>query len=99
MMLLRAARIGMLRTLKLGFGGLLLLILFSGVSQLGVIRAAREADRQARTAYFERARVLDQLRDSVFLTGTFARDRLRGCHRLDAGSGPDRRRVRGDVAA
>ena len=76
MLLLPAGKIGMLRTLQLGFGGLLLLILFSGVSQLVVIKAAREADRQARTAYFERAHVLGQLRDSVFLTGTFARDYL-----------------------
>ena len=66
----------MLRTLKLGFGGLLLLILFSGISQLVVIRLARNADSQARVANFERARVLDQLRDSVFLSGTFARDYL-----------------------
>jgi len=66
----------MLRTLQLGFGGLLLLILFSGASQLAVIRSARKEDGQARTRNFQRARVLDQLRDSVFLSGTFARDYL-----------------------
>ena len=76
MLLVGIGRIGMLRTLQLGFGGLLLLILFSALSQLLVIRAAREADREARAAYFERARVLGELRDSVFLTGTFARDYL-----------------------
>jgi signal transduction histidine kinase len=69
-------KVGMLRTLQLGFGGLLLLILFSGASQLAVIRSARNEDSQARTGNFQRARVLDQLRDSVFLSGTFARDYL-----------------------
>jgi len=69
-------KVGMLRTLQLGFGGLLLLILFSGASQLAVIRSARNEDSQARNGNFQRARVLDQLRDSVFLSGTFARDYL-----------------------
>jgi signal transduction histidine kinase len=69
-------KVGMLRTLQLGFGGLLLLFLFSGASQLAVIRSARDEDSQARTGNFQRARVLDQLRDSVFLSGTFARDYL-----------------------
>lgn len=70
------SKVGMLRTLQFGFGGLLLLILFSGASELAVIRTARNADSQARIANFERARVLDQLRDAVFLSGTFARDYL-----------------------
>ena len=64
-MLNRTGKVGMLRTLKLGFGGLLLLIMLSGISQLVVIRLARNADSQARVANFERARVLDQLREGA----------------------------------
>ncbi len=104
MLLVRTGKIGMLRTLQLGFGGVLLLILLSGVSQLGVIRSARDTDRQARGAYFERARVLDQLRDSVFLSGTFARDYLltpdpKAAAPLRAEVGRNRRRADEALAA
>jgi signal transduction histidine kinase len=69
-------KIGMIRTLQIGFGGLLLLILVSAAAQLLVIQTAREFDRQARAANFARGRVLDELRDAAFLSGTFARDYL-----------------------
>ena len=75
-MLEKGGKAGMLRTLQLGFGGLLLLMLFSAIGQLFVIRSARDADAEARTAYLERERTLDELRDAVSLTGTFARDYL-----------------------
>ena len=75
-MLEKSGKAGMLRTLQLGFGGLLLLMLFSALAQLLVIRSARDADAQARTAYLERERTLDELRDAVSLSGTFARDYL-----------------------
>ena len=66
----------MRRTLRLGFGGLLALILFAGLAQLLVIRSARNADAAARIAYFERMKSLDEVRDALFLSGTFARDYL-----------------------
>jgi len=70
-------RIGSIhRALQLGFGGLLLLILVSLFTQMAVIRATRAADAQARSAYFGRMRSLDEIRDSLFLSGTFARDYL-----------------------
>lgn len=64
------------RALQLGFGGLLLLILVSLFTQMAVIRSTRAADAQARAAYFGRMRSLDEIRDSLFLSGTFARDYL-----------------------
>ena len=100
-MLARIGKVGLLRTLQVGFGGLLLLILFSGVSQLAVIRSARDADRDARSEFLERARVLDQLRDSVSLTGTFARDYLLTSDRQAAAPlrvEVDRNRERADAA-
>ena len=75
-MLENIGKAGMLRTLQLGFGGLLLLMLLSAIGQLFVIRSARDADAGARAAYLERERTLDELRDAVSLTGTFARDYL-----------------------
>ena len=64
------------RALQLGFGGLLGLILVSLFTQLAVISATRAADAQARAAYFGRMRSLDEVRDSLFLSSTFARDYL-----------------------
>lgn len=66
----------MRRTLQLGFGGLLVLILFASLAQLMVIRSARNADASARISYFERMKALDEVRDALFLSGTFARDYL-----------------------
>lgn len=66
----------MRRTLRLGFGGLLVLILFASLAQLVVIRLVRNADATARVSYFERMKALDEIRDSVFLSGTSARDYL-----------------------
>ncbi len=59
-----------------GFGGLLLIMAFSGFDSFRVVR--RMADRSAaiQRDFRERGRTLNQIRSDVYLSGTWARDYL-----------------------
>ena len=62
--------------LWLGFGGLLALLTFTGISSLSVIGKIQIRNEEIRNDYVERARVLEQLRSDIYLSGTYVRDFL-----------------------
>jgi len=62
--------------LWIGFGGLIALLGFAGVSGLSVVREIQIRNQRIRTDYVERSRVLEQLRSDIYLSGTYARDFL-----------------------
>lgn len=64
------------RLLLLGFGGLLLLLAFSGVNTLSVLRKIEKQNEDIRKDYFNRDRSLEQLRSDLYLSGTYVRDLL-----------------------
>lgn len=64
------------RLLLIGFGGLLLLLAFSGLNAVSVLRQIEVRNRDIREDYFHRDRILSQLRSDIYLTGTYVRDFL-----------------------
>ncbi len=64
------------RLLLLGFGGLLLLLALFGVIALSVIGKIQKQNEKIRNDYFNRDRVLEQLRSDIYLSGTYVRDLL-----------------------
>ena len=62
--------------LWVGFGGLLMLLLFTGISSLSIIRDLQIRNESIRSGYVGRARVLEQLRSDIYLSGTSVRDFL-----------------------
>ncbi len=62
--------------LWIGFGGLLALLGFTAISALSTIRQVQVRNESIRTEYVERARVLEQLRSDIYLSGTYVRDFL-----------------------
>jgi len=64
------------RLLLLGFGGLLLLLAFSGLNALSVLRKIQTQNEGIRKDYFNRDRILEQLRSDIYLSGTYVRDLL-----------------------
>ena len=62
--------------LGIGFGGLLALLILTGVSALSVIREVQIRNEKIRSDYFARAQVLEQLRSDIYLSGTYVRDFL-----------------------
>jgi len=64
------------RLLLLGFGGLLLLLAFSGLNTLSVLRKIEGQNESIRQDYFHRDRILEQLRSDIYLSGTYVRDLL-----------------------
>lgn len=62
--------------LSIGFGGLLLCIIFAGVRTLDVLDKVRSDETEARKAFLERLTALDQLRAQIYLSGTYVRDFL-----------------------
>ncbi|MDQ2777658.1 MAG: MCP four helix bundle domain-containing protein [Acidobacteriota bacterium] len=64
------------RLLLLGFGGLLLLLAFTGLNGLAVLTRIRVRNESIRRDYLNRERILEQLRSDICLTGTYARDLL-----------------------
>ena len=62
--------------LWIGFGGLIALLGFAGVSGLSVVREIQIRNQRIRTDYVERSRVLEQLRSDIYLSGTYVRDFL-----------------------
>ena len=64
------------RLLLIGFGGLLLLLAFTGLNALVVLNKIQAENESIRKDYVNRDRILEQLRSDVYLSGTYARDLL-----------------------
>ena len=64
------------RLLLLGFGGLLLLVAFTGLNALSVVRRIEVRTLTIRKDYFSRDHILEQLRSDIYLSGTYVRDLL-----------------------
>lgn len=64
------------RLLLIGFGGLLLLLAFTGLNALSVVRTIQTRNESIRQDYVNRERILEQLRSDIYLSGTYARDLL-----------------------
>lgn len=64
------------RLLLVGFGGLLLLLAFTGLNALSVLRRIEVRSETIREDYFNRGRILEQLRSDIYLSGTYVRDLL-----------------------
>lgn len=64
------------RLLLMGFGGLMLLLAFSGLTALSVLRRIQTQDERIRQDYFNRDQILEQLRSDIYLSGTYVRDLL-----------------------
>lgn len=64
------------RLLLIGFGGLLLLIAFTGLNGLSALRRIQRRNEEIRRDYVNRNRILEQLRSDIYLSGTYVRDLL-----------------------
>ena len=64
------------RLLWLGFGGLLLLLAFTGLNALSVLRKIEGRSEAIREDYFNRDHILEELRSDIYLSGTYVRDLL-----------------------
>lgn len=64
------------RLLLIGFGGLILLLAASGVTALSVLQNIQRQNDRIRDDYFNRDRILEQLRSDIYLSGTYVRDLL-----------------------
>ena len=64
------------RLLLIGFGGLLLLLAFSGLNALSVLRQIQGRNERIRQDYINSDRILNQLRSDIYLSGTYVRDFL-----------------------
>jgi signal transduction histidine kinase len=62
--------------LWIGFGGLLALLSFVALSALSVVNRVEVQNDKIRSEYLQRARVLEQLRSDIYLSGTYVRDFL-----------------------
>jgi signal transduction histidine kinase len=92
------------RLLLIGFGGLLLLLAITGLNALSVLRKIETRNERIREDYFNRDRILEQLRSDVYLSGTYVRDllleqdpSLADTHRRELGDA--RIRIEANVAA
>src|SRR5579885_95652 len=59
-----------------GFGGLLILLVLSGVDSVQVLSSMRKSNEAIRREFLERAARLERIRTAVYLSGTYARDYL-----------------------
>ncbi|MBV8866089.1 MAG: MCP four helix bundle domain-containing protein [Acidobacteriaceae bacterium] len=64
------------RLLLIGFGGLLLLLAFTGLNAVAVLNKIQLENESIRKDYLNRNRILEQLRSDIYLSGTYARDLL-----------------------
>jgi signal transduction histidine kinase len=62
--------------LWIGFGGLLLLLIITGLNAISVLNALQHRNESIRQDYVNRSRILEQLRADLFLSGTYVRDLL-----------------------
>jgi len=59
-----------------GFGGLLLLMAFTGVDSIFTLRQIQSANNDIREDFVRRTRILEQIRGDVYVSGTDVRDYL-----------------------
>jgi signal transduction histidine kinase len=59
-----------------GFGGLLLIMAAAEFGALAMISSLRTSDAKVEQRFLERSRILEQIRSSIYLSGTVARDSL-----------------------
>jgi signal transduction histidine kinase len=64
------------RLLLVGFGGLLLLIAFTGLNAVSVLKKIETRNESIRQDYVNRDRIVQQLRSDIYLSGTYVRDLL-----------------------
>jgi signal transduction histidine kinase len=64
------------RLLLIGFGGLLLLLAFSGFNAVSVLSHIQTSNERIREDYFNRDQILEALRSELYLSGTYVRDLL-----------------------
>ncbi|HUB34902.1 MAG TPA: ATP-binding protein [Bryobacteraceae bacterium] len=62
--------------LMAGFGGLLLLMTFSGIDGTQALEQIQQSNDATREAFLERTRVLDRIRADLYVSGTYVRDYL-----------------------
>jgi signal transduction histidine kinase len=62
--------------LRAGFGGLLVLMAFSGLDAIQALAHIQSANDQIRDEYLQRTRVLERIRADVYVSGTYVRDYL-----------------------
>ncbi len=59
-----------------GFGGLLLIMAAAQLGALFMINGLRNSSHQAEQRFLERSRILEEIRSSIYLSGTVARDSM-----------------------
>jgi len=62
--------------LAAGFGGLLVIMALAQVGALLMMHELRHSSRQVEQRFLERSRILEEIRSSIYLSGTVARDSL-----------------------
>jgi hypothetical protein len=62
--------------LMAGFGGLLLLMAFSGLDAIQALGNIQGANDQIRDEFLRRTRVLERIRADLYISGTYVRDYL-----------------------
>jgi signal transduction histidine kinase len=62
--------------LTIGFGGLLLLMMFAGFDNIRRLRQIQASNDHIRERFLSRTRLLDQIRSNLYLSGTYIRDYL-----------------------
>ena len=64
------------RLLLMGFGGLLLLLAFTGLDALSILQKIQTRNESIREDYVHRDQIVEQLRSDIYLSGTYVRDFL-----------------------
>ncbi len=64
------------RLLLAGFGGLLLLMAFTGLDTIRVLRTIQTRNDAIRREFLNRNRILNQIRSDLYISGTYVRDYL-----------------------
>jgi len=62
--------------LAIGFGGLLLLLAFSGFDNVRRLLQIQHSNDEIRESFLSRTRLLEQIRSDLYLSGTYVRDYL-----------------------
>ncbi len=64
------------RLLLIGFGGLLTLLVFTGLNGISVLSRIETRNESIRQDFVNRQRMLEQIRNDLYLSGTYVRDLL-----------------------
>ncbi len=92
------------RLLLIAFGGLLLLLAFTGLNAFSMLQRIETRNEQIREDYIHRDQILERLRSDIYLSGTYVRDFLleaddarSDLHRRELAGA--RRRIQANVAS